>query len=120
MGQGLITSLLIKLTIEFWYFTIIALLVKLALIRFTVTNSMIKVLLLWGIGSVTFYTVACISGIVFSSAGFKTIPFIMYFVSVASELLFSSIFFRVSVRQIIPSITIGDGLFFLILFIQMV
>src|SRR5262245_40942526 len=112
MPQGLITSLLIKLTFDFWYFTLFALLLKFALIRFTATDSVIKVVLLWLVGSITFYCIACIAGIVFSSIGFYYIPFIMYSLAVIAELGFLSVLFRISSRRLVPSVLIGDGLFF--------
>lgn len=119
MPRGLITSLLIKLTVDFWYLTLIALLLKLVLIRYTATNSIVKIFLLWIVGSITFYCIACLAGIVFSSTGFYYIPFIMYSLSVIAELAFSSTLFRISSRRLLPSVLIGNGLFFLLLFMQM-
>ena len=119
MPQGLITSLLIKLTFDFWYLTIFALLVKILLIRYTVTNSVLKIFLLWISGSATFYTIACLSGIVFSSTGFYYLPFIMFSFAVLAELAFTSIVFRINSARLIPSILIGNGLFFFLLFMQM-
>ncbi len=119
MPNGLITSLLIKLTFDFWYLTLIALLVKLLLIRYTVTNSLIKVFLLWLSGSITFYCIACISGIVFSSTGFYYIPFIMFSFAVLGELAFTSIVFRFNSLRLMPSLLIGNALLFFLLFMQM-
>jgi len=119
MPQGLITSLLIKLTFDFWYLALIALLIKLALIRYTVTNELIKVILIWLLGSIAFYFLACILGIVFSSLKFIYIPFVMYAFSSLAEIGFSSVIFRISAKRLWPSIVLGNGLFFTILFIQM-
>ena len=119
MPKGLITSLLIKLTIDFWYLTLLALLIKLLLIRYTVTDSVIRVFLLWFSGSITFYCIACLSGIVFSSTGFYYLPFIMYSFAVLAELAFTSIVFRLNAQRLLPSILIGNGLFFFLLFLQM-
>ena len=119
MPQGLITSLLIKLTFDFWYLALLALLIKLVLIRYTVTNEMLKVILLWLIGSIFFYFLACILGIVFGSLRFIYIPFIMYFMSTIAEIGFSAVIFRISARRLWPSILIGNALFFTILFVQM-
>jgi hypothetical protein len=119
MPKGLITSLLIKLTIDFWYLTLLALLIKLLLIRYTATNSVLKVTLMWFTGTITFYCVACISGIIFSSTGFYYTPFIMYMVATLAELGFSSVVFRINSRRLLPSVLIGNGLFFFLLFMQM-
>ena len=119
MPKGLITSLLIKLTFDFWYLTLLALLIKLLLIRFTVTNSIIKIFLIWICGTLASYSIACIAGIVFSSAGFYYIPFIMYSLAALAELGFSSIVFRINSNRLLPSILIGNGLFFFLLFMQM-
>ena len=119
MPKGLITSLLIKLTFDFWYLTLLALLIKLLLIRYTVTNSLIKIFLLWFFGSITFYCIACIVGIVFSAVGFYYIPFIMYSLAVLAELGFTSTVFRINSNRLLPSILIGNGIFFFLLFMQM-
>jgi hypothetical protein len=119
MPKGLITSLLIKLTIDFWYLTLLALLIKLVLIRYTATNSTLKVALIWITGTITFYCVACISGIIFSSTGFYYTPFIMFMVAALAELGFSSVVFRINSRRLLPSVLIGNGLFFFLLFMQM-
>ncbi len=119
MPKGLITSLLIKLTFDFWYFTLLALLIKLFLIWFTVTDSIIKVLLIWVCGSLAFYSIACLSGIAFSAVGFYYIPFIMYSLATIGEIGFTSIVFRINSRRLLPSVLIGDGVFFFLLFMQM-
>ena len=119
MPRGLITSLLIKLTVDFWYLTLFALLIKLVLIRYTATNSILKIFALWIVGTVTFYCIACIAGILFSSTGFYYIPFIMYSLAVLAELGFTSTLFKISSRRLLPSVLIGDGLFFFLLFMQM-
>jgi hypothetical protein len=119
MPKGLITSLLIKLTFEFWYFTLIALLIKVFLIRITVTDSIVKVFLILICGSLAFYSIACISGILFSAIGFYYIPFIMYSLATIGEIGFTSIIFRMNSRRLIPEVLIGDGLFFVLLFTQM-
>src|SRR5690242_20743494 len=100
MPNGIITSLLIKLTFDFWYLSLLALLIKLVLLRYTATNKLSKVFLIWLIGSVTFYTIACISGIVFGKAGFYYIPFIMYIFSVAAEIGFMSAMFRMEAKRL--------------------
>ncbi len=119
MPRGLITSLLIKLTVDFWYLTLFALLIKLVLIRYTATNSIVKVYLLWIVGSITFYCIACLAGLIFSSTGFYYMPFIMYFFSLLAEIAFSSTLFKISSKRLLPSVIIGNGLFFLLLFMQM-
>ena len=119
MPKGLITSLLIKLTFDFWYFTLLALLIKVFLIRFTVTDSIVKVFLILVCGSLTFYSISCLAGIVFWSVGFYYIPFIMYTLAVLGEIGFTSIIFRLNPRRLIPEVLIGDGLFFALLFTQM-
>jgi hypothetical protein len=119
MPQGLITSLLIKLTFDFWYFTLLTLIIKAFLIRFTVTDSVIKVFLIWIFGSIVFYFVACISGIIFSAMGFYYIPFIMYILATIAEIGFTSIIFKMNSRRLLPEVLIGDGLFFFLLFMQM-
>jgi hypothetical protein len=119
MPKGLITSLLIKLTFDFWYFTLLALLIKVFLVRFTVTDSIVKVFLIWISGTLAFYSVACISGILFSSVGFYYIPFIMYTLATIAEVGFTSIVFRMNSQRLWPSVLIGDGLFFFLLFMQM-
>jgi hypothetical protein len=118
MPNGIITSLLIKLTIDFWYLSLIALLIKLVLLRYTATNKIGKVFMIWLTGSVTFFTIACICGIVFGSAGFYYIPFIMYIFAVGAELTFASIAFRIEAKRLMPAVIIGDGIFFFLLFIQ--
>ena len=119
MPKGLITSLLIKLTVDYWYFTLIALVIKLFLVRFTATDSILKVILIWITGSITFFCIACLAGIVFSSTGFYYTPFIMYIFAVLAELTFMSIFFRISTKRLLPSVLIGNGLFFFLMFVQM-
>lgn len=119
MLKGLITSLLIKLTFEFWYLTLIAMLVKVFLIRYTVTDSKIKVFLIWLTGTIVFYCISCLAGIVFSSAGFYYIPFIMFAIAVFCEILFLKILFRFSTGRLSPSVIIADALFFFLLFMQM-
>ena len=119
MPRGLITSLLIKLTVDFWYLTLFALLIKLVLIRYTATDSILKVFALWIVGTITFYCIACLAGIVFSSTGFYYIPFIMYSFAVLAEITFISTLFRINSRRLLPSVLIGNGLFFFLLFMQM-
>ncbi len=119
MPKGLITSLLIKLTIDFWYFTVLALLIKFFLLRFTAADNLMKAFLMWIVGSVTFYTIACLAGILFSSTGFYYTPFIMFVIGFSGELLFCSIMFRTEAQKLIPSILIGNGIFFSLLFTQM-
>jgi hypothetical protein len=112
MPNGLITSLLIKLTFDFWYFTLIALLIKVFLIRITVTDSVVKVFLILICGSLAFYCIACITGLVFSGVGFYYIPFIMYSLATVGEIAFTSIIFQMYPRRLIPEVLISDGLFF--------
>ena len=119
MPKGLITSLLIKLTIDFWYLTLIALVIKLLLIRYTVTNSVLKVFLIWLTGSITFFCIACLSGIIFSSTGFYYLPFIMFSFAALAELTFTSFVFRITSQRLLPSLLIGNALFFFLLFMQM-
>lgn len=119
MPQGLITSLLIKLTFDFWYFSLLALILKAFIIRFTASDHIIKVLLIWVTGSVAFYCIACLSGIIFSSVGFYYTPFIMFILACLGELAFTSIMFRIEARKLMPSIVIANGLFFFLLFTQM-
>ncbi len=119
MPKGLITSLLIKLTVDFWYLTLLALLIKLFLIRFTVTGSFPKALLIWISGSVVFYVIACFAGIIFSSTGFYYIPFIMFTLAVFAEFSIISVAFKVHYKRLIPAVMIGNGLFFMLLFMQM-
>jgi len=120
MLRGLITDLLIKLTFEYWYFVILALLIKAALIRFTVTDSIKKIVLFWLIGTVTFYFTACMAGIVFTTVSFYYQPFIMFVSATLIELFFMSIMFRTEVKILLPSVVIGDGVFFFLLFWQMI
>jgi hypothetical protein len=119
MPKGLITSLLIKLTFDFWYLTLLAILIKIFLIRFTVTDSKLKIFLLWLLGSVTFYFTACMAGIIFTSLSFYTQPFIMFMLAVLFELVFLSLLFRKEYKILLPSVVIGDGIFFFLLFMQM-
>ncbi len=119
MPKGLITSLLIKLTFDYWYLSVIALLFKMFLIRFTVTDSKIKVFLLWLIGTATFYFTACMAGIIFTSIGFYYQPFIMFMLAIFLEMIFLSLVFKIEYKIILPSIIIGDGIFFFLLFMQM-
>jgi hypothetical protein len=120
MPTGLITSLFLKLTVDYWYFTLIALLIKLALLRFTVTNTMLKSLLLWLVGTVIFYFIACFIGIVFSSAGLYYIPLIMFFFAIFAEIYLSSMLFRIEPRKLTLAMISGNALLFILLFIQMV
>ena len=120
MPRGLITSLLIKLTFDYWYLTILALVIKFVLVRFTVTNLMLRVFLLWLVGTVTFYFSACLAGIVFTSVGFYYQPFIMFMMAALLELIFLSLMFRTEAKILLPSVVIGDGIFFLLLFVQMI
>ena len=119
MPQGLITSLLIKLNIDYWYFTLIAMLLKLFIFRFSVAETFLKAFMMWLIGTVTFYTIACLSGLLFSSTGFYYTPFIMFVVACLGELLFLTIMFRSETRKLLPGILIGNGIFFTLLFTQM-
>lgn len=120
MPQGLITSLLIKLTFDYWYLTLIALVIKIFLIRFTVSDSKIKILLLWLIGTAAFYFTACLAGIVFTSIGFYYQPFVMFMMAILFELIFLSLIFRIEYKRLLPSVIVGDGIFFFLLFMQMV
>jgi hypothetical protein len=119
MPQGLITSLLIKLTLDFWYLALLALLFKLVLIRITVTPAAWSVFLIWLTGNITFYCMACLSGLIFSSAGFYFIPIIMFVISALGEIGFMSVMFRISAARLWPAILLGNGLFFSLLFLQM-
>ena len=119
MPKGLITSLLIKLTIDFWYLTLIALALKLWLIRYTVTKNMTKVFLIWISGTIGFYCIACICGIIFSSMGFYYLPFIMFSFAALAELAFTSVVFRINSQRLLPSLLIGNALLFFLLFMQM-
>jgi hypothetical protein len=60
--------------------------------------------------------VACLAGIVFSSVGFDYTPFIMYVLGVLAEIGFTSIIFRIEARRLYPSIVLGSGLFFFLIF----
>jgi hypothetical protein len=119
LPKGLITSLLLKLTIDYWYLTLAALIIKLILIHYTVGGSGIKVFLIWITGNITFYTMACLAGIVFTTVGFYYIPFIMYVIASAGEILFCSVFFRLSYKKLMLPVLLGDALFFSLLFVNM-
>jgi hypothetical protein len=119
LPRGLITSLLIKLTIDYWYFTLLAIFVKTLLIRFTVTDLPKRIFLLLITGSFIFYSASCVAGLLFSSLGFYYIPFVMYVVAVIAELFVCSIIFNMNTARLIPFVLIGDALFFLLLFMQM-
>jgi hypothetical protein len=118
MPKGLITSLLLKLTVDYWYFTLIALVIKFVLIRYTAIDSFAKVLLIWITGTIAFYCIACLAGIIFTS-GFYYMPFIMYIIAVIAEVIITSTIFKIRSSRLMPSILIGNGLLFLLLFMQM-
>ena len=118
MPKGLITSLLIKLTLDFWYFSLFAVLIKFFLIRFTAAENYFKTFLVWFIGSITFYCIACLTGIIFSSMSFDMTPFVMFLLACGGELAFTTIMFRIPGRKILPSIVISNGMFFLLIFTQ--
>ena len=120
MPKGLMTSLLIKLTIDYWYLTAFALLLKFFLVRFTATDSLLKVFLIWLTGTTAFYSAACIAGIIFTSLGFYYLPFVMFLFAITIELIFCSILFKIEYKRLLPSFMIGDGVFFFLLFMQMV
>jgi hypothetical protein len=117
MPQGLITSLLIKLTIEFWYLTLAAILLKLFFLRLTATETMFRAVAVMLVGSATFFTVACLAGLIFSALSYVSTGFIMFGLAFASELLFCTIMFRIETRKLVPPFVIGNGIYITTLYL---
>jgi hypothetical protein len=81
---------------------------------------MLKASLILITGTIAFYCTSCLAGIIFSGIGFYYTPFVMFLFAVPTEIVFVGILFRTSPKRLWPGLLIGDGIFFFLLFLQMV
>jgi hypothetical protein len=118
MPQGLLTSLLLKLTIEYWYFTLLAILLKFFFLRLTATETFLRAAVILFIGSSAFFTIACLAGLIFSSMSYVSTGMIMVILAFSGEMLFCTIMFRTAPRKLIPGFAVGNGLFLIFLYME--
>jgi len=120
MGNGFFTSVLLSLTIDYWYFTLIALLIKYVLIRFVTTDTNLKAIAMWVTGTFVFFAFACLGGFIFSSVNMMVIPFLMFTLALTMETLISVMVFNTKSQRTFYPLFISNVLLFALLFGQII
>ncbi len=118
MTNGFFTSVLLQLTIEYWYFTLIALLLKFALIRFITTDTSLKATAMFFTGTFVFFAFASIGGFIFSSVNLMLIPFLMFALALTMETVVCILVFSTSGKRTFTPLLISNFILFLLLFSQ--
>ncbi len=119
MSNGFFTILFLQLSVDYWYFVLIALIIKFFLIRFMSANSFLKSMAIWTVGTFTFYAIASLGGYIFSSANIYIIPFLMFSLAITLEILLCTMIFHVEGKNIFLPLFVGELLLFLLLFSQL-
>ena len=118
MSNGFFTSVLLQLTIDYWYFTLIALLIKYLLIRYVTTDTNLKAIAMWVTGTFVFFAFASIGGFIFSSVYFMVIPFLMFALALTMETIISVTLFNTTGQKTFIPLLISNVLLFGLLFSQ--
>ena len=118
MSNGFFTSVLLQLTIEYWYFTLIALLLKFALIRFITTDTSLKATAMFFTGTFVFFAFASIDGFIFSSVNLMLISFLMFALALTMETVVCIFVFSTSGKRTFTPLLISNFILFLLLFSQ--
>ena len=118
MSNGFFTILLLQLSVDYWYFVLIALLIKFFLIRFMVAESLLKTTAMWTTATFVFYAFVSLGGYIFSSANIYTIPFLMFALGLTIETILCSMIFQVEAKKVFIPLAIGEFLLFFLLFSQ--
>ena len=118
MSNGFFTSVLLSLTIDYWYFTLIALLIKYILIRFVTTDTSLKAIAMWVTVTFVFFAFACIGGFIFSSVNLMVVPFLMFALALTMETVVSVMVFNTSSYKTFYPLLFSNFLLFLLLFSQ--
>ncbi|MFZ7145114.1 MAG: hypothetical protein ACO1G6_07195 [Bacteroidota bacterium] len=118
MSNGFFTSVLLQLTIEYWYFTFLALLIKFFLLRYITTGTTLKATAMFFTGTFVFFSFACIGGFIFSSVNLMAIPFLMFALALAMETIVCVMIFSTSGQRTFIPLLISNCILFLLLFSQ--
>src|SRR4051812_34023688 len=94
MSNGFFTYVLLQLAVNYWYFTLTALVLKFVLVRFISTDSSMKALAMWVTGTFVFFAFACIGGYIFSSAYLNIIPVLMFALALFMETVICILIFH--------------------------
>ena len=120
MSNGFFTSILLLLAIKYWYFTLIALLIKFALIRFITTNTNLKAIAMWVTGTFIFFAFASIGGFVFSSANIFIIPLLMFALALTMETIALVMIFSTRQSKTFYPLLISNSILFFLLFLDFI
>ncbi len=120
MSKGFFTIAFLQLSVEYWYFTLIVLLIKYVLIRYVTTNTSLKAIAMWVTGTFVFYIFACIGGFIFSSANYMMIPLLMFSLALIMESVVTTMVFNTNGRKTFFPLLISNFLLFMILFSQVI
>lgn len=118
MSNGFFTSVLLQLAIDYWYFTLIALLLKFVLIRFITTDTSLKAVAMFVTGTFVFFAFACLGGFIFSSVNLMVIPFLMFSLALTMETIVCVMVFSTSGKKTFTPLLISNFILFLLLFSQ--
>lgn len=118
MSNGFFTSVLLQLAIDYWYFTLIALILKFVLIRFITTDTSLKAIAMFLTGTFVFFAFACLGGFIFSSVNLMVIPFLMFFLALTMESVVLIMVFHTKSKHTFISLAISEFLLFALLFSQ--
>lgn len=118
MPRGFFTSLFLELNASYWYLVVLAFFLKLFLVRVMTKETNAKSLLICLIGTIIFYVIASIIGIVINKPFFYMIPVFMFVFGMAAELVFSTSVFHIKNRRIFLPILIGNGSLFSMVFLM--
>ncbi len=118
MSNGFFTILFLQLSVDYWYFVVIALLIKFFLIRYMAADSFLKAIAIWTVGTFTFYAIASLGGYIFSSVNIYIIPFLMFALALTMESILCTLIFHIEGKNILLPLFVGELLLFLLLFGQ--
>lgn len=118
MPQGFFTSLFLELNVSYWYLVVLAFFLKLFLVRVMTKETNAKSFLVCLAGTVIFYLIASLSGILINKPFFYMIPVFMFTFGFTAELVFSISIFQLKNRRIFFPILIGSGLMFTLVFLM--
>ena len=118
MSNGFFTSVLLQLTIDYWYFTLISLLIKYFLLRFVTTGTTGKAIAMWITGTFVFFAFACLGGFIFSSVNLMVIPFLMFALALTMETVLSMMIFNTKANKTFVPLFVSELMLFLLLFSQ--
>jgi hypothetical protein len=118
MPRGFFTSLFLELNASYWYLVILAFLLKLFLIRVMTKETNGKSFVVSLVGTLIFYTIASLSGVLINKPFFYMIPVFMFVFGFVAELVFSTSVFNIKNKRIFLPVLIGNGSMFTMVFLM--